>query len=85
MDATFEPLNFSNKIVWQRTGAHGKSRRYAPIHDIILFYSRSNDFNWNFLKKTHMKKHVYENFVKDKKGLKNPILHQEQKDLLLIH
>jgi len=47
MDAVFGPANFRNEIVWKRTGAHGSARRFGPVHDVILFYSRSDDYLWN--------------------------------------
>ena len=37
LDAVFGASMFRNEIVWQRTGAHGSSRRFGPIHDTILF------------------------------------------------
>lgn len=68
MDAIFGPETFRNEIIWRRTGAHNKVRRYAPIHDVILFYSRSNKFTWNHPKRPYMKGHVETHFVKDAKG-----------------
>jgi len=47
LDAIFGPQCFRNEIVWQRTGAHGRAKRWGPIHDTILFYSRSDKFTWN--------------------------------------
>jgi DNA modification methylase len=56
---------FQNEIVWRRTGAHNKVKRFGPIHDIILFYSKSSDFTWNNPKKSYMLGHVNEYFVKE--------------------
>ena len=39
--------NFLNEIVWQRTSAHPSARKYANIHEVILFYSRSADYKWH--------------------------------------
>lgn len=64
MDAIFGPLSFRNEIVWRRTGSHGKSRRFGPIHDIILFYCKSSEYRWNVIKKPYMKGHVDEYLVK---------------------
>jgi DNA modification methylase len=47
MDAVFGPINFRNEIVWKRTGAHGRAKRWGPIHDTILFYSMSSEYLWN--------------------------------------
>lgn len=47
MDAIFGHQNFRNEIVWKRTGSHGGSKRWGPVHDTILFYSRSEKYTWN--------------------------------------
>lgn len=47
MDAVFSPKNFRNEIIWKRTSAHSSSKRYGPIHDILLFYSKSVKYTWN--------------------------------------
>jgi len=47
MDAVFGSCMFRNEIVWQRTGAHGSSKRFGPIHDTILFYTKSAVYMWN--------------------------------------
>jgi len=47
MDAVFGKENYRNEIVWKRTGAHNSAKRYGPIHDIILYYSKSNQYKWN--------------------------------------
>jgi site-specific DNA-methyltransferase (adenine-specific) len=70
MDSVFSPTNFRNEIVWRRTATHGKSRRFAPIHDTILFYTKTGDYNWTFPRKPYMREHVAKYFVKDAKGWK---------------
>ena len=47
MDAVFGPVNFRNEIVWKRTGAHNSARRYGPVHDVLLFYSKGESYVWN--------------------------------------
>jgi site-specific DNA-methyltransferase (adenine-specific) len=47
LDAVFGHSNFRNEVVWKRTGAHGNAKRWAPVHDCILFYSGSDDIKWN--------------------------------------
>ncbi len=47
LDSIFGGQNFRNEIVWRRTHAHSGSRRYGPIHDSVLFYSRSDSYVWN--------------------------------------
>jgi DNA modification methylase len=47
MDAIFDHKNFRNEIVWKRTGSHGGSKRWGPVHDTILFYTMSDEYTWN--------------------------------------
>ncbi len=42
LDAVFGPLNFRNEIIWKRTGAHNSAKRFGPVHDVILYYVKSN-------------------------------------------
>lgn len=68
MDSVFGPDQFRSEIVWRRTGAHGKSKRYAPIHDTLLFYTKTDGFRWTHPRRPYMKGHVREYFVKDEDG-----------------
>jgi site-specific DNA-methyltransferase (adenine-specific) len=47
LDAVFGVGNFRNEVIWQRTQAHGRAKKWGPIHDTILFYSKSANFLWN--------------------------------------
>ena len=67
-DEIFGPSCFRNEIIWRRTGAHGKSRRFAPVHDTILYYTKSQDYVWNTVKRPYMRGHVAEHFAKDDHG-----------------
>jgi DNA modification methylase len=68
LDAVFGPKRFRNEITWRRTGAHGKAKRWGPIHDTILFYTRSDEYTWNHPRRPYMKGHVERYFVQDDKG-----------------
>ncbi len=68
LDTIFGADNFRNEIIWRRTATHGKSKRYAPIHDTILLYSKTENYKWTYHKKPYMKRHVQEYFVEDAKG-----------------
>jgi adenine specific DNA methylase Mod len=47
LDAVFGPQNFRNEIIWRRTTAHSSAKKFAPVHDIILYFTRSNKPIWN--------------------------------------
>ena len=70
LDALFGIRAFKNEIIWRRSGTHGKTKKFAPIHDTILFYAKSDKYTWNFIKKPYMKGHVQEHFIKDSKGFR---------------
>lgn len=68
MDAIFGPASFRSEIIWRRTGSHNKARRWAPIHDVLLFYTKTDQFQWNDPRRPYMKGHVDEHFISDGKG-----------------
>jgi adenine-specific DNA-methyltransferase len=47
LDEIFQRSNFRSEIIWKRTSAHSSAKRYGPVHDTILFYSKSDNFLWN--------------------------------------
>lgn len=46
MDSIFGMSNFRSEIIWKRTRAHSSARRFGPVHDNILFYTRSDRYTW---------------------------------------
>ncbi|MGA2619615.1 MAG: DNA methyltransferase [Thermoguttaceae bacterium] len=63
MDAVFTPLTFLGEIIWKRTHAHGSSRRYAPVHDTILFYAKSGAYRWTDFRLPHSPEYVESHFT----------------------
>jgi site-specific DNA-methyltransferase (adenine-specific) len=48
LDAILGPDQFRNEIIWKRTSAHANViQKYGAVHDIILFYTKSDHFTWN--------------------------------------
>ena len=47
LDAVFGARNCRSEIIWKRTSSHNSARRWGPIHDTILFVSKSDSFVWN--------------------------------------
>jgi len=71
-DDLFGYNNFQNEIVWcYKTGGATK-RRFAKKHDIILFYTKSDDWLFNPQKEKSYMMHEYgfkkSDFQKDEKG-----------------
>ncbi|MEP7241789.1 MAG: DNA methyltransferase [Devosia sp.] len=47
LDAVFGAANFRSEVVWKRTTAHSAAKRWADVHDVILYYSKSSEVTWN--------------------------------------
>jgi len=47
LDAIFDARNFRNEISWKRFSGKNDPKRYGRIHDILLYYSRSDTCRWN--------------------------------------
>jgi site-specific DNA-methyltransferase (adenine-specific) len=47
LDTLFGAENFRNEIIWKRTTTHSDAKRWSPVSDSILFYTKSNTFIWN--------------------------------------
>ena len=48
MDSVFETGNFRSDITWKRTNAKGLAFKGYPNNaDILLYYSKSDQFSWN--------------------------------------
>ncbi|MBY0306361.1 MAG: site-specific DNA-methyltransferase [Sphingomonas sp.] len=62
LDAVFGPEQFLNEITWKRTFAHSGARRFGPVHDTILFYSKNGHNRWQDLKVGHDDAYVTKHF-----------------------
>jgi DNA modification methylase len=53
LDAIFRAGRFRTEIVWKRSGAHSDAKQgrqlHGHIHDVILFYTKSEHWTWNDL------------------------------------
>ena len=49
MDAIFGRRQFRNEIIWHYRRWTGKARRFQRLHDVVLFYSKSDDYVFNKL------------------------------------
>lgn len=68
MDAVFGAENFRNEIIWRNHGAHAAPRRFDPIHQNILFYSKTDNYFFNTLHTPYKKGHVETRYTKDDQG-----------------
>ncbi len=45
-DIIFSKENYRTEITWMRTSAHSDAKSFANVSDIILFYSKSDEFTF---------------------------------------
>ncbi|MEM0099319.1 MAG: DNA methyltransferase [Thermoplasmata archaeon] len=68
LDAIFGENNFRNEIIWAyRTGGVGK-KRFARKHDIIFFYTKSDQYKFNPLKERIYYEKPFIDTKKDEQG-----------------
>lgn len=66
MDDVFSYKNFKSEISWGYSSGGGTKRKYASKHDIILFYTVSNEYTFNEPKmKVYQKKKYSFSTVKE--------------------
>lgn len=47
LDAMFGAERFIAEVIWKRTSAHNRVRRFGPVHDVILGYAKGANWTWN--------------------------------------
>ncbi|MFZ4394182.1 MAG: site-specific DNA-methyltransferase [Kiritimatiellia bacterium] len=47
MDAVFRPERFQHEIIWKRTSGHSDSKTLGNAHDVLLYYSVTDEIVWN--------------------------------------
>ena len=51
LDAVFGPARFRTEIIWKRTSAHNDAKQgrkqHGRIHDVLLFYTKTDNWTWN--------------------------------------
>lgn len=58
LDSIFEPVNFRNEIVWRRTGSNNSANRFGPVHQIILFYGKTDAGKFKYPKGPYTKDYI---------------------------
>lgn len=67
LDTIFGVRNFRNEIIWKRQSAHSDSRGYGSVHDVLLFYVKTERYVWNKTYAGYDKKYIeqYYRYVDD--------------------
>ena len=72
MDAIFGGRYFRSEIVWKRSHSHNSARRYGPIHDVILFYTKSDKYVWRDVRQPYDPAYVERYFKFDDEDGRGP-------------
>lgn len=62
LDAVFGPENFRAEVTWQRTGTHSDAKRWSPVADTLLHYSKTGAFTWNPLHIPHSDAYIEDKY-----------------------
>jgi len=62
-DIVFGKENYQNEITWQRFNFHADAKRFGNVADIILFYSKSEEYTFNKLFKDLNEKYIKSHFT----------------------
>jgi DNA modification methylase len=69
LDGIFGQIQYRNEIIWKRTSAHSSAKRWGPVHDVILFYCKSDNFTWNQVFQDYSEDYIKDFYRhSDKKG-----------------
>jgi len=47
MDSVFGPQAFRSEIIWKRTNTHSDAKRWSPVSDTLLYYTKLDSPTWN--------------------------------------
>ena len=69
LDCTFGEENFRNEVVWKRTYAHNDPKKFGKNQDNILFFTKSDDYQFNIGYTPYSEEYLKKNFRnKDARG-----------------
>jgi len=59
MDAIFGVKNFQNEIIWAYRTQGATKKRWSRKHDILLYYTKTNNWTFNYMTERSYMKHKY--------------------------
>jgi DNA modification methylase len=69
LDDVFGPERHLNDIVWKRTSARSDAVFWGPIHDTILFYTKTENYVWNKVFQAYDEKYLESKYTySDERG-----------------
>ena len=62
LDAVFGKQNYRTEISWKRQSAHNDAKQgrkqYGNVRDVIFFYTKSNEWTWNWIYTPYTEDHL---------------------------
>lgn len=58
LDGVFGAEKFRNEIIWKRTSGHSDAIGFGSVHDVVLFYTRTDQPTWNDIYQPYDEKYV---------------------------
>jgi DNA modification methylase len=60
IDSVFLPNGggFLNEVIWKHTSAHVNPKRWGPVHDVLLFYTKTDGHCWNTIYQEYEKSYL---------------------------
>ena len=65
LDAIFGAGHFRSQLIWNRSGGKSDAKRWGPVTDHILHFSKSNKFTWNPQYQPHDPEYVAKTYKQD--------------------
>ena len=66
LDTIFGVENFRSEISWKRSSAHNDAkqgrRQYGNVRDVIFFYAKTDEWNWNWQYTEYNKYYIEQNY-----------------------
>lgn len=63
LDTIFGAKNFRNEIIWKRFNFHADAKRFGRVTDRLLFYTKSDKFNFNRLNIPFSEEYIKDKFT----------------------
>lgn len=74
LDAVFGYRAYRNEVIWQRTSSHSDAKKWAHVHDVLLYYCKGSHCTWNASYKLH-----------DPEYVRKFYRHQDEKGIYRLH
>ncbi len=68
LDVVFSPQNFRSEVIWKRTSAHSSAKRFGPVHDVILYFVKSDAAKWRPLHTGYDAAYISSHYRADENG-----------------